>query len=259
MLQREPIDLNVDYDLKYSTPGSTLHPADLALCEGLEATEQNFCLSDPLLPDNPITFASQAFLNMTGYNLTEILGRNCRFLQGKDTDKYHVDRVRLSIKEGADCHVCLLNYRKDGTPFYNRLFMTALRDTKGRVKNYLGVQCEVSAEVAKKINGQEKALFDAGMRRKGDKVTKRQSRKSSMDSTARTIESTSSSSSTNDEIHSVKEVDIEEALFRATMDNPWGEMTEDEKLLFEASKMGTWDGGYTTKVEISNAGDMRFL
>ena len=123
-------------------------------------TQQNYCLSDPTLPDNPITFASQAFLNMTGYNLNEILGKNCRFLQGEDTDEYAVYRIRLSIKEGADCHVVLLNYRKDGTPFYNRLFMTALRDTKGRVKNYLGVQCEVSEAVAKRINSEEKTKLE---------------------------------------------------------------------------------------------------
>lgn len=93
-----------------------------------------------------------------GYDLNEILGRNCRFLQGTETDKYHVYRVRKSIKEGADCHVCLLNYRKDGTPFYNRLFMTALRDTTGRIKSYLGVQTEVSNKIAAELTAAEVGL-----------------------------------------------------------------------------------------------------
>lgn len=150
--------------LKYAPRDAPLQQCDLELAEGLEMTQQNYCLSDPTLPDNPITFASQAFLNMTGYNLNEILGKNCRFLQGKGTDDYAVYRIRLSITEGADCHVVLLNYRKDGTPFYNRLFMTALRDTKGRVKNYLGVQCEVSAEVAKRINKEEKLKLEAKLK-----------------------------------------------------------------------------------------------
>ena len=151
-------------NLKYAPRDAPLQQCDLELAEGLEITQQNYCLSDPTLPDNPITFASQAFLNMTGYNLNEILGKNCRFLQGKGTDDYAVYRIRLSIAEGADCHVVLLNYRKDGTPFYNRLFLTALRDTKGRVKNYLGVQCEVSAQVAKRINKKEKLKLESKLK-----------------------------------------------------------------------------------------------
>ena len=87
----------------------------------------------------------------------------------------HVDRIRQSIVEGADCHVCLLNYRKDGTAFYNRLFMTALRDNKGRIKNYLGVQCQIDEERAHKINDQEMSLFQAGMARAGTHFTKRRS------------------------------------------------------------------------------------
>ena len=147
-------------NLRYAPRDSPLQQCDLEFAEGIEMTQQNFCLSDPTLPDNPITFASQAFLNMTGYNLNEILGKNCRFLQGRDTDPYAVYRIRLAIQEGSDCHVVLLNYRKDGTPFYNRLFMTALRDTKGRIKNYLGVQCEVSKEIALRINQSEKMKLE---------------------------------------------------------------------------------------------------
>jgi len=157
---------------KYSGPDSLLAPYDYELVEGLELTQQNFCMSDPTLPDNPITYASQSFLHMSGYSLNEILGRNCRFLQGKETDEYHVSRVRKSIMEGTDCHVCLLNYRKDGTSFYNRLFMTALRDTKGRIKNYLGVQCEVPTDVALEINNKEKVKFEAKMGKSPKQATK---------------------------------------------------------------------------------------
>lgn len=157
--------------LKYAPRESPLQPCDLELAEGLEQTHQNFCLSDPTLPDNPITFASQAFLNMTGYTLNEILGRNCRFLQGKKTDPAHVYRLRLCIQEGSDCHVCLLNFKKDGTPFYNRLFMTALRDKKGRIKNYLGVQCEVSEELARQINNEEQAKMENSVRSQQNQVT----------------------------------------------------------------------------------------
>lgn len=150
--------------LKYSTPGSELCAPDMELVDGLEATQQNYCLSDPCMPDNPIVFVSQAFLNMTGYHMNEILGKNCRFLQGENTNQHHVNRIRLAIQEGSDCHVCLANYRKNGKKFYNRLFMTALRDTRGRVKNYLGVQCEVSAEVARRINNEEAAKTEAKLK-----------------------------------------------------------------------------------------------
>lgn len=166
-------------NLKYSKPGSTLCQPDLDLVDGLEMTQQNYCLSDPLLPDNPITFVSQAFLNMTGYHMNEILGKNCRFLQGPETDPYHVNRIRLAIQEGSDCHVCLLNYRKNGKKFYNRLFITALRDTKGRIKNYLGVQCEVSQRDAEKINREEVSKAEENMKSARLSSTLEHGRKSS--------------------------------------------------------------------------------
>ena len=129
-----------------------LEQHDYEFMKNLEMTQQNYCLSDPTLPDNPVVFASQAFLNMTGYHQSEILGRNCRFLQGPKTDRRCVNYMRRAILEGSDCSVCLLNYRADGSPFYNHCFVTALRDERGRIKNYIGVQCEVTAEFAFDFN-----------------------------------------------------------------------------------------------------------
>lgn len=105
---------------------------------------QSVTITDPSLPDNPIVYASQGFLNLTGYTLDEVMGRNFRFLQGPDTDQVTVDVMRRGFKEGTDMSVCLLNYKKDGTPFWNQFFVSSLKDREDNVVNFLGVHCEVS-------------------------------------------------------------------------------------------------------------------
>lgn len=133
----------------------TLDDPDYSLVKALQTAQQNFVISDPSLPDNPIVYASQGFLNLTGYSLDKVLGRNCRFLQGPDTDPKTVDRIRKGIEKGEDTTVCLLNYRLDGTTFWNQFFVAALRDGDGNVVNYLGVQCKVSEEYAKAFGKNE--------------------------------------------------------------------------------------------------------
>ena len=133
----------------------TLDDPDYSLVKALQTAQQNFVISDPSLPDNPIVYASQGFLNLTGYTLDKVLGRNCRFLQGPDTDPKTVDRIRKGIEKGEDTTVCLLNYRLDGTTFWNQFFVAALRDGDGNVVNYLGVQCKVSEEYAKAFGKNE--------------------------------------------------------------------------------------------------------
>ena len=126
----------------------TLDDPDYSLVKALQTAQQNFVISDPAIPDNPIVYASQGFLNLTGYRFDEVLGRNCRFLQGPETDPMTVDRIRKGIETGEDTTVVLLNYRKDGTTFWNQFFVAALRDGDGNIVNYLGVQCKVSHEYA---------------------------------------------------------------------------------------------------------------
>lgn len=115
--------------------------------KALSGSQQNFAISDPSLPDNPIVYVSQGFLDLTGYTLDQVLGRNCRFLQGPGTDQAAVDIIRKGIREGIDTSVCLLNYKADGTPFWNQFFVAALRDAENNVVNFVGVQCEVSKAV----------------------------------------------------------------------------------------------------------------
>ena len=116
--------------------------SDFSLIESLTAGQQNFVLSDPRLPDNPIVFASAGFYAMTGYTRDQVLGRNCRFLQGAGTDRKAIDVIRTAVANGTDATVCLLNYKADGTPFWNQLFIAALRDADNCIVNY--VSCFVS-------------------------------------------------------------------------------------------------------------------
>jgi PAS domain S-box-containing protein len=128
-----------------------LDDPDFSFIKALQTAQQNFVVTDPSLPDNPIVYATQGFLNLTGYTLDQVLGRNCRFLQGPETDPKAVEKIRRSIEEGTDMSVCLLNYRVDGTTFWNQFFIAALRDASGNITNYVGVQCKVSDQYAANV------------------------------------------------------------------------------------------------------------
>ncbi|KAJ1449279.1 hypothetical protein M885DRAFT_536229 [Pelagophyceae sp. CCMP2097] len=132
-----------------------LDDPDYSLVKALQTAQQNFVITDPSLPDNPIVFASHGFLTLTGYSLENVLGRNCRFLQGPQTDPRAVAKIRKAVDEGYDTSVCLLNYRIDGSTFYNQFFVAPLRDGDGNVVNYVGVQCQVSDAFAHAIAKEE--------------------------------------------------------------------------------------------------------
>mmetsp|Transcript_33300 Transcript_33300/g.68119 ORF Transcript_33300/g.68119 Transcript_33300/m.68119 type:complete len:542 (+) Transcript_33300:2-1627(+) len=126
---------------------------DYRLMSSLMNCQQNFTVSDPALPDNPIVYASEGFLTLTGYERDQVLGRNCRFLQGPKTDQRMVDVIRKGVAAGEDTSVCLLNYKQDGTPFWNQFFVAALRDGQDNIVNYVGVQCAVDRPAS--VNGEE--------------------------------------------------------------------------------------------------------
>ena len=141
----------------------TLDDPDYSLVKALQTAQQNFVISDPSLPDNPIVYASQGFLALTGYTLDQVLGRNCRFLQGPATDPKAVEKIRKGIEKGDDTTVVLLNYRIDGSTFWNQFFVAALRDGNGTIVNYLGVQCKVSEEYANAFEkNTEKSVKESG-------------------------------------------------------------------------------------------------
>jgi PAS domain S-box-containing protein len=104
-------------------------------------------LADPDLEDCPIIYANRAFENLTGYGQEEIIGRNCRFLQGQDTDQPELNKLRESLKKHEAVSVTLRNYRKDGSLFHNYLEVTPLLDKKGNIIYYLGVQYDITYKV----------------------------------------------------------------------------------------------------------------
>nr|AML77182.1 putative LOV domain-containing protein [Pseudoneochloris marina] len=118
------------------------------LASTVERIQQAFLISDPHLPDCPIVFASDAFLEMTGYARHEVLGRNCRFLQGEHTDPRAVQEIRNAISEGIECSVRILNYRKNGAAFWNMFSLAPMADVDGTVRFYIGVQVDVTSEEA---------------------------------------------------------------------------------------------------------------
>lgn len=124
----------------------TIMEQDFRLISALQKSQQCFAISDPSLPDNPIVFASPGFMELTGYTMQQIIGRNCRFLQGPGTDQRSVQMIRDAMREERDVSVCLLNYKADGTPFWNQFFIAPLRGAgNGEIVNYVGVQCEVKS------------------------------------------------------------------------------------------------------------------
>jgi len=106
----------------------------------IAATSNGILVTDPNLPDNPITYANPAFEWMTGYSAEEVIGRNCRFLQGEDREQPAVQELREAIREGRYLTVVLRNYKKDGTPFWNELSVSPVYDEAGRLTRYVGVQ-----------------------------------------------------------------------------------------------------------------------
>ena len=118
---------------------------DFSLVKSIEASQQSFIITDPSLTDNPIVFASDGFLEVTGYAREQVLGRNCRFLQGTDTSKDTVDEIRHNLSIGEDVSVTILNYTADGTPFWNKQFIAALRDAQNNIVNYIGVVVKVAS------------------------------------------------------------------------------------------------------------------
>lgn len=117
------------------------------LTQILDSCVNGVTLADPDLPDAPIVYANKAFERMTGYGQDEIVGRNCRFLQGADRDQPGRQILRDTLARREPAEVTLRNYRKNGEMFINRLNIRPLRCPKGNVMYFLGVQYDVTQMV----------------------------------------------------------------------------------------------------------------
>lgn len=108
------------------------------------ASSCGITISDVRLPDQPLIYVNAAFERLTGYTPEEVLGKNCRFLQGPDRSQPPLIDLRAAVKAGKDCLVVLQNYRKDGTPFWNELILSPVLDDAGTLTHFIGVQTDIT-------------------------------------------------------------------------------------------------------------------
>ena len=108
----------------------------------------SLAISDPSLDDNPLVFVSDAFERTTGYSREAAIGRNCRFLQGENTDPETVKQLAAAIEAEEEVQVDIYNYRADGRGFWNRLLMGPLKDDSGETRFFLGIQHDLGEEKA---------------------------------------------------------------------------------------------------------------
>jgi PAS domain S-box-containing protein len=110
----------------------------------LDASAEGISIADATKPDQPLIYVNDGFEKLTGYSSDEALGRNCRFLQGGGTDPATIDVIRHAVEDARECVVEILNYHKDGTPFWNRLSVTPITDNEGVVTHFIGVQSDIT-------------------------------------------------------------------------------------------------------------------
>lgn len=110
----------------------------------IRATRMPMIITDPRQHDNPIVFANDAFVHLTGYARDELLGRNCRFLQGPETDRAAIAKVRAAVDDTHDVNVDILNYRKDGSTFWNALYVSPVVDESDELLFFFASQLDVS-------------------------------------------------------------------------------------------------------------------
>jgi two-component system, cell cycle sensor histidine kinase and response regulator CckA len=112
--------------------------------KAFDAFLQGVTITDPNRADNPIVYTNEGFTRITGYKREEVIGRNCRFLQGKETSAEAVATIREAIRAAKPCFVEVLNYRKDGTPFWNALSIAPIFED-GKLTHFVGVQTDITA------------------------------------------------------------------------------------------------------------------
>ena len=132
------------------------HLAEDPFPAAFKATRMPMLITDPRQPDNPIIFCNQAFVTLTGYSFDELIGRNCRLLQGPNTAPEAIDRLRKAIAAEEDVALDILNYRKDGTSFWNALFVSPVRNVDGDVIYFFASQLDFTT-----IKSKERELAEA--------------------------------------------------------------------------------------------------
>ncbi|WGH80204.1 PAS domain-containing protein [Jannaschia ovalis] len=139
------MDGKIDLNGTAMTPPGDL-PAALS-AQSVGAFPFSLVLTDPRQEDHPIVYVNPAFTRTTGYQPEEVVGRNCRFMQGPGTQPQARAAIRRALEAGEACTVDIQNYRADGTAFPNRLMLSPLRDENGEIVYFLGVQSDTTADV----------------------------------------------------------------------------------------------------------------
>lgn len=114
------------------------------LARAVNSTTEGVLITDPTQPDNPVIYANPAFVRITGYEVEEVIGCNCRFLQGPETDPAAIARLRQAIYEQREVTETLLNYRKNGEPFWNELKITPVFSESGDLLHFVGIQTDIT-------------------------------------------------------------------------------------------------------------------
>ena len=110
----------------------------------LNSSVVSILITDNRLPDNPIIYCNKAFEHVTGYSREEVIGLNCRFLQGKERDNESALTIRQALKDGRDVEIVIKNFKKNGYEFYNELHISPVRDLSGTVTHFIGIQLDVT-------------------------------------------------------------------------------------------------------------------
>jgi PAS domain S-box-containing protein len=134
------------------------------LKRALESSTTGIVIVDNNTPGMPLTYVNKAFETLTGYSREFSVGKNCKFLQGPETDEKQVDKIRTAIKKAESCKVILLNYKKDGTKFWNELSISPIKE-EGILMGFIGIQDDITARVE-----MEKKLLEA--KQKAEKANK---------------------------------------------------------------------------------------
>jgi len=131
------------------------HPISLVRALWTFNEDRSFCVSDSSKKDCPIVYCNAGFLSLTGYSMKEIIGKNCRFLQGAGTEESSRARLRKGIKAKKTVVTVLKNYKKDGKPFWNRITCAPMLSENSDTPRFIvGIQCVISAEEAVKLRAE---------------------------------------------------------------------------------------------------------
>ena len=110
----------------------------------INSATNGILIADARQPDMPTVYCNAAFEKITGYAAQEVLGQNCRFLQGTDHQQPGLDAIRQAVRQGTEAKAELRNYRKDGSPFWNELYIAPVKDQQGKLTHFIGIQTDIT-------------------------------------------------------------------------------------------------------------------